>query len=99
LHLYVAYLSDFKRGGESKGVCNLICRPLFHYYGNLFYYSTVFPSEKRGDSKKEGERVCVKGRERRRRRRRRRRRKGTSLPLKTDLTLVIYKILEKTPVL
>ena len=25
--------------------------------------------------------------------------RGTSLPLKTDLILVIYKILEKTPVL
>ena len=46
----------------------------------------------------ERKRERVKGRKRRRRRRRRRR-KGTSLPLKTDLTLVIYKILEKTLVL
>jgi hypothetical protein len=40
--------------------------------------------------KKEGERDRARGR------RRRSRKKGTSLPLKTDLALVIYKILENT---
>jgi hypothetical protein len=42
LHLYIAYLSGFKRGGIGLGrrvgeVYNLICRSLFHYYGD---YST-----------------------------------------------------------
>ena len=34
MHLHIAYLSGFKRGArqESRGVCNLICRSLFHYY-------------------------------------------------------------------
>jgi hypothetical protein len=44
LHLYIAYLSGFKRGGRGRGVCNIICRSLFHYYSDLFYYSTMFPS-------------------------------------------------------
>jgi len=48
--------------------------------------------------KEERRREREKGRKRRRRRRSRMR-KGTSLPLKTDLTLVIYKILKKTLVL
>jgi hypothetical protein len=31
-------------GDGSRGVYNLICRSLFHYYSDLFYYSTMFPS-------------------------------------------------------
>jgi hypothetical protein len=45
LHLHIAYLSGFKiRGvglGRRAGVCNLIRRSLFHYYGD---YSTSLPS-------------------------------------------------------
>jgi hypothetical protein len=40
LHLQVAYLSGFKKGG----VCNLICRSLFHCYGDLFYLPPFTPS-------------------------------------------------------
>jgi hypothetical protein len=40
-HLHIAYLSGFKGGRrarqESRGFCNLICKSLFHYYGD---YST-----------------------------------------------------------
>jgi hypothetical protein len=41
-----AYLSGFKKGGGvgkqgSRGVCNLICRSLFYYYGD---YSTILLS-------------------------------------------------------
>jgi hypothetical protein len=53
-----------------------------------FFYPIYFLLRKR-----DGER------ERGRRRRIRRRREGTTLPFKTDSTLVIYKILKKTLVL
>jgi hypothetical protein len=39
---------------ESKGGCNLICRSLFHYYSDLLYYSTVFPSKREGGEEGEG---------------------------------------------
>jgi hypothetical protein len=46
----------------------MICRSLFHYYGNLFYYSTIFPSRRGGgrDSEREGgrERPKEQGEER-----------------------------------
>jgi hypothetical protein len=116
--LHIAYLSGFKKGGQKLGVCIKICRSLFHYYGDLFYYSTTYlPIKREGQGgKTDRERGGRRGRESRptldifkeerrrerekgRRRRRRRRRKGTSLPLKTDLTLVTCKILEKTLIL
>jgi hypothetical protein len=38
LHLQVAYLSGFKKGGGGEqGVCNLIYKSLFYYYSDLFY--------------------------------------------------------------
>jgi hypothetical protein len=55
LHLYITYLSGFKKGGGvgRKLGGSVTCRSLFHYYSDLFYYSTMFPSKRgvaRGDS-------------------------------------------------
>jgi hypothetical protein len=63
IHLF----KPFKKGGrgrsESREVYNLICRSLFHYYSDLFYYSTMFPSKrKEGDSEREGDRERGRGR-------------------------------------
>jgi hypothetical protein len=37
-------LSGFKKGGggASMRVCNIICRSLFYYYNDLFYYTAIY---------------------------------------------------------
>jgi hypothetical protein len=71
---------------------SIIYFPLLYIVSFPLYTSFIYflLRERRGERERERER---------RRSRRGRRRKGTSLPLKTDLTLVIYKILKKTLVL
>jgi hypothetical protein len=84
---------------------------LFLYYGDLFYYILPFKRKEQREGQREGQRTDLpsvffkEGRSERKRGRERekvgnkrgeRQGRGTSLPLKTDLTLVIYKILEKT---
>jgi len=61
LHLHIRLFKRVQKGGrgrsESRGFCNLICRSLFHYYSDIFYYSTVFPSKRRkGESERGRER-------------------------------------------
>jgi hypothetical protein len=41
LHLHICFLKRGAARQDSRGVCNLICRSLFHYYSD---YPTSFPS-------------------------------------------------------
>jgi hypothetical protein len=50
-----AYLNGFKKGegvvSRGQGVCDLICRSLFHYYGD---YSTILPFKRERGTEKGG---------------------------------------------
>ena len=73
--LALAYrlFKQFQKGGGwgvvsrgRGGVCNLICRSLFYYYGDLFYYSTIYFLLKERNRERDRERDRGKDREKNR---------------------------------
>ena len=109
LHLHIRLFKRFQKGGrgrlESRGVCNLICRSLFYYYGDLFYYllSTSVLCFLLREMGRDSERERREARRGERRKRRRKTGRGAlASPVKqilVILALLIYKILKRTLVL